>query len=215
MRRRLGGNDRRVYKDHAKPDVGEAGGTTIARIRGRSPLANRLELAVPRAEDRVAWRELVRASRHFFAGRVSTTATPAAFAAYLASAKQSSGACRLIWRRADRTLVGAINLTEIVRGKFQSGYLGYYIGAAYARQGYMTEALQLMLALAFRRLRLHRVEANIQPSNRASIRLVRKAGFGREGSSRRYLKIAGRWRDHERWALLVEDWHPVGRGTAR
>lgn len=79
----------------------------------------------------------------------------------------------------------------------------------------MTEALQLMLALALRRLRLHRVEANIQPSNRASIRLVRKAGFGREGSSRRYLKIAGRWRDHERWALLVEDWHPVGRGTAR
>jgi ribosomal-protein-alanine N-acetyltransferase len=178
-------------------------------------MANRLELAVPRAEDRAAWCELVQASRHFFAGRVSTKATPAAFAAYLASARDSTGACRLIWRRADRTLVGAINLTEIVRGKFQSGYLGYYIGAAYARKGYMTEALQLMLAFVFRRLRLHRVEANIQPGNRASIRLVKRAGFRREGYSRRYLKIAGRWRDHERWALLVEDWRPVGKRSRR
>ena len=176
-------------------------------------MANRLELAIPRAEDCAAWGELVLASRHFFAGRVSTKATPAAFAAYLASARDSSGACRLIWRRADRTLVGAINLTEIVRGKFQSGYLGYYIGAAYARNGYMTEALQLMLALVFRRLRLHRVEANIQPGNRASLRLVKRAGFRREGYSRRYLKIAGRWQDHERWALLAEDWHPVGART--
>ena len=176
-------------------------------------MASRLELAVPRAEDRAAWRELVLASRHFFAGRVSTNATPAAFAAYLASAGDPSRACRLIWRRADRTLVGAINLTEIVRGRFQSGYLGYHIGAAYARNGYMTEALQLMLALVFRRLRLHRVEANIQPGNRASLRLVKSAGFRREGYSRRYLKIAGRWRDHERWALLAENWHPVGART--
>lgn len=176
-------------------------------------MANRLELAVPRAEDRAAWCELLRASRHFFAGRVSTKGSPAAFAAYLADAKSSSGACRLIWRRADCTLVGAINLTEIVRGKFQSGYLGYYIGATYARQGYMSEALQLMLAFVFRRLRLHRVEANIQPSNRASIRLVKTAGFRREGSSRRYLKIGGRWRDHERWALLAEDWRPLDART--
>ena len=169
-------------------------------------LANRLELAVPRPEDRAAWCELIQASRQFFARRISMQATPAAFEAYRASADDPSRACRLIWRRVDHTLVGAINLTEIVRGKFQSGYLGYYIGAAYARNGYMTEALQLMLALAFRRLRLHRVEANIQPGNRASIRLVQRAGFRREGYSRRYLKIAGRWRDHERWALLVEDW---------
>jgi [ribosomal protein S5]-alanine N-acetyltransferase len=147
-------------------------------------------------------------------GWVSTAATGRAFAAYLARAKQPSGACRLIRRRADGALVGAINLTEIVRGSFQSGYLGYYIGAAYAGQGYMTEALQLMLRLAFRQLRLHRVEANIQSTNHASLRLVRRAGFRREGYSPRYLKIAGRWRDHERWALLVEDWRPLG-GQAR
>ena len=70
----------------------------------------------------------------------------------------------------------------------------------------MTEALALTLRIAFGRLRLHRVEANIQPGNRASIALVRRAGFRREGLSPRYLKIGGRWRDHERWALTVEDW---------
>jgi ribosomal-protein-alanine N-acetyltransferase len=110
-------------------------------------------------------------------------------------------------------LLGAINLSEIVRGKFQSCYLGYYIGPAYTGQGYMTEALQLMLATAYRRLRLHRVEANIQPNNAASIRLVKRAGFRREGYSPRYLKIGGRWRDHERWALLAENWHPAIRFT--
>jgi [ribosomal protein S5]-alanine N-acetyltransferase len=142
---------------------------------------------------------------------MTMAATPAAFAAYLTRAAGTSGACRLIWRRSDDVLVGAINLTEIVRGQFQSGYLGYYIGAPYAKQGYMTEALQGMLALAFRQLRLHRVEANIQPGNRASVHLVRRAGFRREGYSPRYLKIGGRWRDHERWALLAENWRLVGR----
>jgi ribosomal-protein-alanine N-acetyltransferase len=102
--------------------------------------------------------------------------------------------------------VGGININEIVRGVFRSGYLGYQVGAPHARQGYMTEALAIVLREAFGPLRLHRVEANIQPGNRASIGLVRRAGFRLEGLSRRYLKIGGRWRDHERWALTVEDW---------
>jgi [ribosomal protein S5]-alanine N-acetyltransferase len=102
--------------------------------------------------------------------------------------------------------VGSVNLSEIVRGRFENAYLGYQVGAPFARQGYMTEALALALRIAFGPLRLHRVEANIQPRNVASIALVRRAGFRREGLSRRYLKIGGRWRDHERWALLVEEW---------
>src|SRR6266566_1180875 len=83
-----------------------------------------------------------------------------------------------------------------------------WIGVRHARQGYMTEALPLALRHAFRTLRLHRVEANILPVNRASLALVRRAGFRREGYSPRYLEIAGRWADHERWALLAEDWRP-------
>ena len=107
--------------------------------------------------------------------------------------------------------MGAIELSQIVGGRFRSAYLGYHIGAPFARQGYMRDALAAALTLAFGRYRLHRVEANIQPRNLASIRLVRRLGFRREGYSRRYLKIGGRWRDHERWALLVEDWRERGR----
>jgi len=102
--------------------------------------------------------------------------------------------------------VGAINVNEIVHGSFRSAYLGYYAFIPHAGQGYMSEALALTLCWVFRELHLHRVEANIQPSNQASRALVRRFGFRREGFSRRYLKVAGRWRDHERWALLAEDW---------
>jgi len=85
-------------------------------------------------------------------------------------------------------------------------YLGYYVGAEYAGRGYIKEAIELVLKYAFESLRLHRLEANIQPGNLASIAIVKRAGFVREGYSRRYLKICGRWRDHERWAIIAEDW---------
>jgi ribosomal-protein-alanine N-acetyltransferase len=70
----------------------------------------------------------------------------------------------------------------------------------------MTEALPLVLRLVFQRLKLHRIEANIQPDNAASIALVRRAGFVKEGTSRRYLRIGGGWRDHEHWVMLRESW---------
>ena len=105
-------------------------------------------------------------------------------------------------------MVGVFNLSEIVRGAFQNAYIGYYAFAPHAGRGYMAEGLELALRFAFRVMRLHRVEINIQPGNARSLRLARKAGFTREGFSRHYVKIAGRWRDHERWALTVEDWRP-------
>ena len=114
--------------------------------------------------------------------------------------------CLFLCRKEDRAIVGSINLSQIFRGAFQSAYLGYYIGAAYANQRLMTEGIQLTLHYAFNVLKLHRLEANIQPENKASIALVKRCGFVREGYSRRYLKISGRWRDHERWAILAEDW---------
>lgn len=113
------------------------------------------------------------------------------------------------------TSTGKINLNEIVRGPAQSAYLGYWIGAPYAKQGYMTEALPLALSHAFQVLGLHRVEVNIMPMNRPSLALVRRAGFHREGDSPRYLKIAGRWSDHERWALLAEDWQRARASRSR
>ena len=98
-----------------------------------------------------------------------------------------------------------MNISEIVRGAFRSGYLGYYAFTPYAKRGLMTEGVSLVIGDAFRRLGLHRLEANIQPANKVSIRLVRRLGFRREGSSPRYLKIRGRWRDHERWAVLADE----------
>jgi ribosomal-protein-alanine N-acetyltransferase len=112
----------------------------------------------------------------------------------------------LVCRSGDGAIVGLVNLNEIVRGAFQSAYLGYYGFAPHAGQGYMTEGLGMVIGHAFRTLGLHRLEANIQPGNRASRALVRRLGFRREGFSPRYLRIGGRWRDHERWAILREAW---------
>src|SRR5215217_8312084 len=106
----------------------------------------------------------------------------------------------------DGELAGVININEIVRGLFRSGYLGYYAFVPHNGRGYMKKGLRAVLEDAFRRQRLHRLEANIQPDNEASRQLVKGCGFRLEGFSPRYLKVAGRWRDHERWAITVEEW---------
>ena len=111
----------------------------------------------------------------------------------------------LVCDRESGAIAGVININSIVRGIFQSGYLGYYVGQAFARRGYMTEGLRLVIGYAFAELKLHRLESNIQPANVASIALVRKLGFRYEGFSPRYLRINGEWRDHERWALLADE----------
>jgi ribosomal-protein-alanine N-acetyltransferase len=102
--------------------------------------------------------------------------------------------------------VGVINLNNIIRGAFQNAFLGYYAFVPFAGQGLMREGMELLLEYAFGGLKLHRVEANIQPDNLASISLVKRCGFAKEGFSKRYLQVDGGWRDHERWALLIEDW---------
>lgn len=106
--------------------------------------------------------------------------------------------------RASGAVVGVVNLNEIVGGLFQSAYLGYYGMAAFSGKGLMTAALRAATGVAFDALGLHRLEANIQPANHASIALVRRLGFRKEGFSPRYLRIGGEWRDHERWALLAD-----------
>ena len=102
--------------------------------------------------------------------------------------------------------MGVCNLSQIFLGNLKSAFLGYWVGAKFAGQGYMTEALDLLLSYAFETLRLHRIEANIQPENAQSKSLVVRIGFCLEGFSPQYLKVAGRWKDHERWAIRREDW---------
>ena len=110
-------------------------------------------------------------------------------------------------------LVGVINLSQIVRGLFQSAYMGYYAFTPFAGEGFMTEGVTLVLDQAFGPLGLNRLEANIQPRNKRSSRLVSRLGFRLEGFSPRYLKIGGRWCDHERWAVLADEWR--GRSVRR
>lgn len=106
---------------------------------------------------------------------------------------------------ANGSIAGVFNLSEIVRGCFQNAYLGFYAVEGYAGQGYMSAGLKLILNQAFTVLQLHRIEANVQPANTKSLNLLRANGFRKEGYSPRYLKINNEWRDHERWAITVED----------
>jgi [ribosomal protein S5]-alanine N-acetyltransferase len=103
-------------------------------------------------------------------------------------------------------LAGVVNINDIVRSSEQSGRLGYYAFAPSAGTGLMRAGLKLVVHAAFRDLELHRLEANIQRANVRSIALVEGLGFKREGTARGFLKIGNRWRDHERWALLKNEW---------
>ena len=164
----------------------------------------------PRAQDQEEFLTCVRRSRRLHRPWVSPPSTPKAFQAFVAWTRRPSQAGFLVCLRATSEIVGVVHVSEIVRGCFQSAYLGYCVFSPHARRGYMTEGLGLVLTRAFREMALHRLEANIQPANRASIELVRRLGFRKEGLSPRYLKIAGRWQDHERWAILAEEWRPGG-----
>lgn len=107
----------------------------------------------------------------------------------------------------NHAIVGTFNISNIIRGHFHSAYLGYEAFYPYIGQGYMRHGLQLILQEAFQTLNLHRLEANIQPENYLSIRLIAGAGFVKEGFSRQYLRVGGKeWKDHERWAILNTDW---------
>jgi ribosomal-protein-alanine N-acetyltransferase len=105
----------------------------------------------------------------------------------------------------EREIVGVFTISQIVRGAFQSAYLGYYANARHAGRGLMREAMEQLLDHSFGPLALHRLEANIQPGNQPSIALARGAGFRLEGFSPRYLLIGGQWRDHERYAITVDE----------
>src|SRR6185312_16186737 len=137
--------------------------------------------------------------------------TPEAFQTYLAKYSQPTAEGWLVCLRDGGALAGMITIDSIVRGRFQSATLSYAAFAPTAGRGYMSEGLALLLGYAFTELRLHRLEANIQPSNQASLRLIRRLGFRQEGYSPAMLFIDGAWRDHERWAITREmtDFPPV------
>jgi ribosomal-protein-alanine N-acetyltransferase len=173
----------------------------------------RVFLRRPTRRDAAAFTAAMRRSRRLHRPWITAPTTPAAFAAYLRRVHRRTHVGFLACRREDGAIVGVLNLMEIVRGTFEGAYLGYYAAVPHAGRGYMSEALALVLRHAFTRLLLHRLEANIQPRNARSIAFARRAGFRREGYSPRYLKVRGRWRDHVRYAILVETWRRRQRGS--
>ncbi len=111
----------------------------------------------------------------------------------------------LIFRSDDNALVGGLTLANIRRGVAQAGSIGYWVGAPFARKGYMTAAMRALAPFCFGTLRLHRLEAACIPANTASVRLLEKTGFQREGYARSYLCINGVWQDHLLYARLKDD----------
>jgi len=180
------------------------------RSRPATIVGPRVYLRPPRREDATAFLAASRASRSLHGSWTRPPDSAARYATFVARfaprGQITTHAGYLVYRREDDALLGVFNFSEIVRGAFRSCYLGYFGFAPHAGRGYMTEGMALALDVAFGKLKLHRVEVNIQPTNARSLALARRVGFTHEGFSRRYVKIAGRWRDHERYAMLAEDW---------
>lgn len=118
---------------------------------------------------------------------------------------QPNQRCFLLLNR-NNDLIGTFSLSEITHGIFQNAYLGFCANMAFAGKGLMSQGLKLLFNEVFMNMKLHRLEANIQPGNTASLNLVKSNGFSYEGLSKKYLCVNGEWRDFQRWAITIEDW---------
>lgn len=154
------------------------------------------------AADQREFLALTQGSRDFHAPWIKAPLTAYTFNAYLRRTAGDDYAGFAICLRESGEMVGIVNLNNILGGGLRSAVVAYFAAERHAGKGYMGDGLRQLKAHAFEELRLHRLEANIQPGNTASIALVRSCGFVREGLSRRYLYIDGAWRDHERWAAV-------------
>ncbi|HYN20098.1 MAG TPA: GNAT family N-acetyltransferase [Thermoanaerobaculia bacterium] len=164
----------------------------------------RVYLRGPLMTDATEFLSMAQASRRLHRPWVYPPKDRKAFYSYVHWARSGRMVGTLICLRETDEIVGVANLSELVRGVFLSAYLGFYGSIHHAGEGLVGEGVQLLIRHAFGQLKLHRVEANVQPANKKSLALVRRLGFRKEGFSPRYLKVGGRWRDHERWTLLAE-----------
>jgi ribosomal-protein-alanine N-acetyltransferase len=170
--------------------------------------SDRVYLRHPCEEDCPSFLKAVKASRQLHKPWMKPPHTKVRFQMWLERSRLANHFTVFACSARDDQIVGVFALSEIVMGPFRSAYLSYFAVQEFSRQGYMTEGLHLLLRHAFGKLGLHRIEANIQPGNAPSIALAKRCGFLLEGYSPNYLKISGRWRDHERWAIRKEIWRP-------
>ena len=173
----------------------------------------RVFLRPPKRRDALKWQKLRMSSKSFLVPwEPSWDASSCTRRAYLRYFKNSNYLANmdraysfLIFKTDDKTLLGGINIGNVRRGVSQSASLGYWIGEKYSRNGYMKEALKLLIPSLFVDLRLNRIEAATLEENIASKNLLKKIGFKKEGVLRKYLKINGNWRDHILYGLLEND----------
>ncbi|MEV0349456.1 GNAT family N-acetyltransferase [Nonomuraea sp. NPDC050680] len=164
--------------------------------------SGRVTLRRMTVDDQDEFTELVRASADLYGPYMSLPATPQDFHAFLGKfADPLLAEGLVVCLRDTGAMAGNININSIIRGRAQTASLGYAAFAPTAGQGYMSEGLRLVMRYAFEELRLHRLEAQIQPGNDASLKLVQRHGFRSEGCSPELLFIDGAWRDHERWVI--------------
>jgi ribosomal-protein-alanine N-acetyltransferase len=166
--------------------------------------ADRVVVARPSPEDESEVIDAVRRSAALHHPWASPPDTPERYRAYLVRIRRREHFGFLARHVDDGSVVAIANINNVVFGAFRSGYLGYYVFSGHEGQGLMTETLSGLLQFAFGPMGLHRLEANIQPANTASVQLVERCGFRREGYSPRYLRIDGEWQDHERWAVTAD-----------
>jgi ribosomal-protein-alanine N-acetyltransferase len=173
-------------------------------------------LRAPQASDYAEWAALRELSREFLTPWEPTwppdDLTRASFRRrikrYAEDQRNDLAYPLFVFRKSDNVLLGGLTLANLRRGCAQAGSLGYWMGAPHAGQGYMTAAVRAVVPFAFETLRLHRVEAACIPANVASIRILEKNGFRREGFAREYLCINGVWQDHLLYARLKQDPSP-------
>lgn len=195
------------------PAAGQRQGAQ-ASAAGQPDSSARVTLRPTGSGDEAEFLGLVHASARLHHPWMSLPATPEDFQAYLRRFERPSAASLLVCVRDTGAIAGMVNISNIIRGRFQCGSLSYAAFAPTAGQGYMTEGVGLVVRHAFEQFRLHRLEANIQPGNHPSLSLAQRLGFRREGYSPEMLFIDGDWRDHERWAItatmtgIVADPHP-------
>jgi ribosomal-protein-alanine N-acetyltransferase len=159
-------------------------------------------------DDRDEFLAMVAASRELHARWIHPPADARDYGAFLVRSRKRTGASFLVCRRTDGLIVGVFNLNEI-SSMTHTAFCSYYVHAGFARQGLMTEGLQLILRHAFLGLRFQALGASIQPGNVASIALIQRAGFRPEKAPPRYLRLAGSWRGHPTWSITAQRWRQL------